>query len=175
MSTRPNSGDGEQHGEAEQVVTPREGELRVIPKKLFRRACKELMPVRQSLGLFVVQFILIFAFFLVVFAVIMETPDAKASDQVKATATFLTALVPKIIEIVYNKDSEMQEFNDEFQDKNIKSIVDNYSSTTQNNDSNASGDDSSVENEMSGLVCNEERHLQNYNTLERSTNTDNDG
>ena len=175
MSTRPNSGNGEQHGEAEQVVTPREGELRVIPKKVFRRACKELMPVRQSLGLFVVQFILIFAFFFVVFAVIMETPDAKASDQVKATATFLTAIVPKIIEIVYNKDSEMQKFNDEFQDKNIKSIVDNYSSTTQNNDSNASGDDSSVENEMSGLVCNEERHLQNYNTIERSTNTDNDG
>ncbi|XP_078366514.1 uncharacterized protein LOC144650663 [Oculina patagonica] len=101
-----------------------------IPKDLFEKACKDLMPLRKSIGLLVVRLLALLTFFFVVFAVIMETPDA--SDQAKAAATFFTALVPKIIEIVFSKDPRMEELDDEIFDKKLKNVVDEYPICSQN-------------------------------------------
>ena len=49
----------------------------------------------------VLKLIPVLTFTIVIFVVIMETPDA--SDRVKATATFCTALVLKILEMLFSE------------------------------------------------------------------------
>lgn len=117
-------------GGEEQQINPMEEKVPMIPKGLFKEACKELMPLQESVGILAVQLFSLLTFFFVVFAVIMETPDA--SDQAKATAMFFTALVPEIIEMVFSKDPGMEELDDEFFDKKLKNVVDEYSASAEN-------------------------------------------
>ena len=166
-----------QGGEGQQV-NPEVDKVPVIPKDLFEKACEDLMPLRESISLLVVKLVSLLTFFFVVFAVIMETPHA--SDRAKATATFFTALVPKIIEMLLNKDPGMEKLGDEVFDEKVKHIVEQYRSTTE---SNNNGDDtnvensndninSSAENETTALLNNVQIDVQDYGTSERSRNTD---
>ncbi|KAL9988867.1 hypothetical protein ACROYT_G003358 [Oculina patagonica] len=149
-------------GGEEKQINPMEEKVPVIPKDLFKKACKDLMPLRKSIGLLVVRFFALLTFFFVVFAVIMETRDA--SDQAKATATFFTALVPKIIEMVLSKDPGMEKLDDELLDKKAKYIVDNYLTSTENSSYGVetgveNGNDTSTE-----LLINEPmQHLGTHN------------
>ncbi len=61
-------------GGQDQQVNPMEEKVLVIPKGLFEKACKELMPLRESVGILVVKLLSLLTFFFVVYAVIMETP-----------------------------------------------------------------------------------------------------
>lgn len=161
----------------DQQVNPREDEVPVIPKKLFEKACEDLMPVRESVCIVVVKLLSLLTFFFVIFAVIMETPHA--SDRVKATATFFSASVPKIIEMVFSKDSGLEKLEDELLDKKVKSIVDEYPSRTENSsnggdtsvENSCNSDETTIENERIELLINDQTDLQDYGTIERSRNT----
>ena len=118
------------NAEHKQATSLRDYEAPVIPKGLFEKACKDIMPLREDIGLLVVRLLSLLTFFFVVFLVIIGTPDA--SDQVKAAATFFTALVPKIIEMVLSKDPRMANLDDELLDKKVKYIVDEYSNLAEN-------------------------------------------
>ena len=150
----------------------------VIPKDLFEKACQDLMPLTESISLLVVKLVSLLTFVFVVFAVIMETPDA--SDRAKAAATFLTALVPKIIEMVLNKDPGMEKLDDDVFDEKVKHIVKQYRSTTESNsnggdtsvENSNDNNNSSAENEMTALLNNVQIDVQDYGTSERSRNTD---
>lgn len=151
--------------EDEQVISFREDDAKVIPKDLFEKVCKKLIPLRESVGILVVKLLSLLTFTFVVFAVIMETPEA--SDRAKATATFCTVLVPKIIEMLFSKDAAMEELDDEIFDKKVKYIVDEYINSADNSCNN---NDSVVENERAMLVNNDQIDVQHFGTFMRSRN-----
>ncbi len=98
---------------------------RAIPKYLFKRACKEVMPLGENFCKSLVNIFLVLVFFFLVFTIVMETPGVP--DRMKITTAFLVAVIPKLIEIVVlKKGDKMEELEEQELDERIQSIVDEY-------------------------------------------------
>ncbi|KAL9964333.1 hypothetical protein ACROYT_G027961 [Oculina patagonica] len=77
---------------------PISGTVMKIPKELFDLACEQLMPIRVSVCTLVLRVAIILAFVFLVFFVIVDN-HVSATPATRALLTFLSGLLPKIIEI----------------------------------------------------------------------------
>lgn len=126
-------------GEENDSVHCRDNTKYVIPKKLFEEACTKMkMPLRESIGILLVKIIPILTGIFIFFAVIMDTPGA--SDRTKAIGALFTTLLPYLVEMLFDKGSDMEKLEDEIFGDKVRCVVDEYFSnarnTTQNGSSN---------------------------------------
>ena len=98
---------------------------RAIPKYIFDKACRELMPLGENVCKSLFYIFLVLSFFVLVFTIVMETPGVP--DRMKITTAFLVAAIPKLVEIVVlKKGDKMEELEEQELDEKIQSIVDDY-------------------------------------------------
>ena len=112
--------DGKQH-----ALYLEHNKKRAIPKYVFDKACRELMPLGENVCKSLLSIFLVLSFFVLVFTIVMETPGVP--DRMKITTAFLVAAIPKLVEIaVLKKGDKMEELEEQELDEKIQSIVDDY-------------------------------------------------
>ncbi len=81
--------------------------------------------------------------------------------------------------MVFSKDSGLEKLEDELLDKKVKSIVDEYSSSTENSSSggdtnvenSGNSDETTIPNERTELLIKDQIDLRDYGMIGRSRNT----
>lgn len=90
-----------QQGDNQREVKLEYNEKKVIPKYLFDKACREVMPLAENICKLLLRICLILCFFYLVYISLTKTPSIPG--RVKAVATFLIASMPYIVQIVILK------------------------------------------------------------------------
>ena len=122
------------HGEENEPINRTEEKTRVIPKRLFEAARNELMPLRASVPLLVLRLIAILIGVLILLTV-METPGV--SDNAQAILALITLLIPKIYDIMFGTDPEIEKLDEESLDERVKAVVEEYFGNGRNGIQNA--------------------------------------
>ena len=151
-----------------QQVQNAEDDKRFLPKDLFLKAREKLMPLQESRGELVMKMIVYLGIALIILISITDAPNSKLNDETKALGTFLASLIPKTLEMLFDKDPEMKKADDENFVKNVASFVEEYDKNQ--NDNTNSNNGASAETEGS-QITNEAGNNNNDNGLSAGTAT----
>ncbi|KAL9964353.1 hypothetical protein ACROYT_G027984 [Oculina patagonica] len=115
----------------EVVNTSIPGTVVKIPKELFDLACEQLMPIRVSVCTLVLRVALILAFVLLVFSLMAEN-HVSATPATRALLTFLSGLLPKIIDIFI--DGGQKNIEKTAIEEKVHYIIDDYNNRATGQD-----------------------------------------
>lgn len=101
------------------------------------------MPLRESIGILLVKIIPILTGIFIFFAVIMDTPGA--SDRTKAIGALFTTLLPYLVEMLFDKGSDMEKLEDEIFGDKVRCVVDEYFSNARNATQNGSSNNNEAD------------------------------
>ena len=101
--------------------------LMKIPKELFRMACEELMPIRESVWVLLLKVTLILSFVFFVFSLIMVV-NVSATPAMRTFLTFASGSLPKIVAI-YMDGRRKKKIEALTADEKIPLIVQEYIET----------------------------------------------
>lgn len=141
---------------------------RLLPKDLYLKACDKLMPLQESKGELVMKVIVYMVITFLIFIFITEAPTSKLNDETKALGTLVASLIPKALEMSFDKDPEMKKADDEDFAKEVAFFVEEY--CKNQNDNTNSSDGASAETEGS-QITNEAANNNNDNGLGAGTAT----
>ena len=141
---------------------------RLLPKDLYLKACDKLMPLQESKGELVMKVIVYMVITFLIFIFITEAPKGKLNDVTKALGTVVASLIPKALEMLFDKDPEMKKADDEDFAKEVAFFVEEY--YKNQNDNTNSNNGASAETEGS-QITNEAANNNNDNGLSAGTAT----
>ena len=151
-----------------QQVQNAEDDKRLLPKDLYLKARKKLMPLQESIGELKMKVTVYLGITIIILISITDAPNSKLNDETKALGTFLASLIPKALEMLFDKDPEMKKADDENFVKKVASFVEEY--YKKQNDNTNSNNGASAETEGS-QTTNEAGNNNNDNGLSAGTAT----
>ena len=141
---------------------------RLLPKDLYLKACDKLMPLQESKGELVMKVIVYMVITFLIFIFITEAPTSKLNGETKALGTLVASLIPKVLEMLFEKDPEIKKADDEDFAKEVAFFVEEY--YKNQNDNTNSNNGASAETEGS-QITNEAANNNNDNGLSAGTAT----
>ena len=132
-----------------QQVQNAEDDKRLLPKDLYLKARKKLMPLRENKGELCMKVNVYLGITMIILISITDASN-KLNNETKALGTFLASLIPTALGMLFDKDPEMKKADDENFDKKVESFVkENYKNQ---NDNTGSNNAASAETEGSTLT-----------------------
>ena len=150
-----------------QQVQNAEDDKRLLPKDLYLKARKKLMPLRENKGELCMKVSVYLGITMIILISITDASN-KLNNETKALGTFLASLIPTTLGMLFDKDPEMKKADDENFDKKVESFVKEY--YKNQNDNTGSNNAASAETEGSTLT-NGAGNKNNDNGLSAGTAT----
>ena len=122
---------------------------RSLPKDLYLKARENLMPLQESKAELVMKVIVYMVIIFLIFVFITEAPKSKLNDETKALGTLLASFIPKVVEMLFDKDPELKKADDEDFVKAVAIFVENYyenqnANSSSNNSASAESNESQI-------------------------------
>ena len=151
-----------------QQVQNAEDDKRFLLKDLYLKAREKLIPLQESRGELLMKMIVYLGITLIISISIADALNSKLNDETKALGTFLPRLIPKALDMLFDKDPEMKKADDENFIKKVASFEEEYNKN--HNDNTNSNNGASAETEGSQITS-EAGNNNNDNGLSAGTAT----